>query len=122
MSPNIHKAQFDKDTIRWVSDDDAYMATVNDDNWFIPFISNKFVNLYSVGTHSGHATNHFTSMESAMTNGIAFCHRIIDKSRDDFPIITPFFPTDLLKLVVVVLMLVVIYKLIHYKKIEIKNI
>jgi hypothetical protein len=40
------------------------------------FKSSKFDNLYTVGTHTGNHKYKFTSLESAISNGISLSHKL----------------------------------------------
>jgi protoporphyrinogen oxidase len=62
MSPNNF---YEKE---WKSTDCAFIAAYN--TKYIPFRSETFSNLYNLGTHNGKSKYKFTTMESAVSNGM----------------------------------------------------
>jgi protoporphyrinogen oxidase len=71
LSPGIY---FDNVKKSWISKDTAFIATSKQ-----PFLqpqSNIYKNLYTLGTHNGYHDKrmNFTSMESAVINGISLSH------------------------------------------------
>ncbi len=91
LSPGIYKQNN-----KWFTKDDAYVRTVDAVKGYpIPFKSPKFSNLFSVGPHSGKSLYHFTSFESAVTNGIVFCHQIISESKTKYALKAPYSLTQL---------------------------
>lgn len=91
------------DGYKWISKDDAYVMTT--DEQIIPIQSCSFDNLYSIGSHSGKSVIPFTSMESAITNGIYLCHLLENKSVNDFIIRKP---TNLSSTLLILILLIVI--------------
>jgi hypothetical protein len=69
---------------RWTSTDFSYMKTIA--SYPFPFRSPVFRNLYSVGTHNEQSGYAFTSIETAVSNGIAFCHLFDTNSRPHYPL------------------------------------
>lgn len=63
MTPNNYYNNEDK---RWESYDTAYLSAYK--TGYIPFKSDKYSNLFNVGTQNGKSTYKFTSMESAVSN------------------------------------------------------
>lgn len=85
---------------KWHSIDDAYMMTTDSgSNNYIP-IKSSFNNLYSIGTHSGKHIYSFTSMESAVTNGIYLSNLLTGKK---FPIKSPFTIRHVFLLIVIII-------------------
>ena len=87
---------------KWYSLDDAYMMTTDENK--IP-IKSSFSNLYSIGTHSGKHIYSFTSMESAVTNGIYLCNMLTSYK---FPIKSPL---TLQHMLLIILILIIIFQL-----------
>lgn len=95
---------------RWYTIDDAYMMTTDAVNGYpIKFQSKLFSNLYSLGTHNGYSTYHFTSMESAVTNATILANKILNKN---YPIHKPqsFTRTAIIFVVLLILLLITAYK------------
>lgn len=62
---------------KWDTKDDAYIRPIESLQPFIPFDIPNTHKVYTVGTHTGQHFYDFTSMESAVTNGIELCKRIL---------------------------------------------
>jgi hypothetical protein len=63
-----------KNSGNWESLDTAFIASAGFN--YLDFKSNKFDNLYTVGTHTGNHEYKFTSLESAVSNGISLSHKL----------------------------------------------
>ena len=63
-----------KNSGNWESLDTAFIASAGFD--YMNFKSSKFDNLYTVGTHTGNHKYKFTSLESAISNGISLSHKL----------------------------------------------
>jgi hypothetical protein len=72
---------------KWDTIDSAYVRTK--ESFKMPFQSKLFNNLYTVGTHNEQHYYNFTSFESAVSNGVALCHKLIPRTRLDFPLKKP---------------------------------
>ena len=93
---------------KWISKESAYMRTVDSMKGYpIKFRSNIFNNLYSVGSHNGQTKFDFTSMESAVTNGMIFCNKIGNKK---YNIKSPTDVSCAFKLILLLLMFFIITK------------
>lgn len=74
LSPDIYRDAGGK----WVGSDTAFVLTP--ESGFIADQSHRGIKgLHWVGTHNGKSYYHFTSMESAVTNAMAFCNRELHK-------------------------------------------
>ncbi len=71
MNPNNY---YDNKQKKWLNTDKAYFNTINTPT--IPFHSNFVLNLYNVGTHNGHDYIGYTTMESAVSNGISLACKL----------------------------------------------
>ncbi len=83
LNPHVFK----KDGV-WTSNDSAFVYTIDG---FKNFKSSSFNNLYSVGTQNGNSNYAFTSIESAVSNGLSFINEIIPENKKLYhidPIIT----------------------------------
>jgi len=68
---------YDTKEKRWKSNEQAFIKVPNID--YIHYKSNKFKNLYNLGTHNGKHKNSFTSLESAISNSIKLSNIICNK-------------------------------------------
>jgi hypothetical protein len=75
MNPNIY---YDNKLKKWKNIDEAFFKAYGVDH--IPFQSKLVKNIYNLGTHNGHSYVPYTTIESAVSNGIALarilCPRI----------------------------------------------
>jgi hypothetical protein len=97
---------YDSKEKKWKSNEEAYIKVANID--YIPFTSNKYKNLYNLGTHNGKHKNSFTSVESAISNSIKLSNIIFNKKRK---ILRCF---DIRDLIIVILSLIILLLLIRY--------
>ena len=74
----------ERENNKWKSTDYAYMKTIH--SYSFPYKSPKFDNLFSVGSHNEQSAYAFTSMESAVSNSIVFCHKFDRRSKKLHPI------------------------------------
>jgi hypothetical protein len=93
--------------------DDAYTMS-SDKIKYIKPQSLLFNNLYTVGTHNGNSDISFTSMESAITNGISFCHEVIPESKEYIKIRSPLVLTTILKIIILLILIIIIYLIVYY--------
>jgi hypothetical protein len=63
-SPHVHNVDN-----KWINTDTAFVSTPNK-NQYLPFKSFIFDNLYNCGAQNGKSNYHFTSMETAISNGL----------------------------------------------------
>ena len=68
---------YDNNIKKWVSKNSAFIKVPNIN--YIDFKSNKYNNLYNLGTHNGKHKNSFTSLESAISNSIKLSNIIFEK-------------------------------------------
>ena len=97
---------------KWVNKDTAYVLTPN--NQFLEQQSNRYPNLYNVGTHNGYQKYYSTSFESAVSNSVALVNKIIPQSKDEIKIHEPFSMTKainiMIGLIFGIIVLIVLYK------------
>lgn len=103
LSPGVFRA----DDGKWDTLDAAYMMTPNVANGtpFDDFRSIKFRNLYAVGTHCNASKYHFTSFESAISNAMVLCHKLIPGTRVTFPCLVE--PTTISEILLIISLLIV---------------
>ena len=66
VSPQVY---YDNNIKKWINTDTAFVLTISSDN-HIPFKSKIYSNLYNCGAQNGTSNYHFTSMETAIVNGL----------------------------------------------------
>ena len=106
LSPNIYR----EDNI-WKNSDTAFFNSPKID--FFPFKSNKYNNLYTIGTHNGKSTYYFTSFESAVSNAIVAFNTLNTNNNNNINIIKPF---ELIPLIYYIFIIIVCYlTILSYK-------
>lgn len=95
LSPGVYKNLQHK----WCTKDTAFMETPASYMRHLPLQSDSFKNLYNVGTHNGKHKYHFTSLESAVSNAVALCHKLDPQTQSQFPILEPWSLEHVIKLV-----------------------
>jgi hypothetical protein len=97
---------YDNNLKKWVSKEQAFIKVPNID--YINYKSDKFRNLYNLGTHNGKHKNSFTSVESAISNSIKLSNIIFNKKNK----IRRCF--DLRDLTIVIIAIIILLLLIKY--------
>jgi protoporphyrinogen oxidase len=97
---------YDSNEKRWISKEQAFIKVPNID--YISYSSDKFKNLYNLGTHNGKHKNLFTSLESAISNSIKLSNIIFNKKTK----IRRCF--DLRDLTIVIISIIILLLLIRY--------
>ena len=108
LSPAI---VYDNNTKKWISQDTAFISTTNQ-----PFMNSQsqiYKNLYTLGTHNGYHDRlmNFTSMESAVINGISLSHLMYPDLKTKYTIYKNKHITDLLFISFIIVCLIVLYYL-----------
>jgi len=109
LNPHISK----KDGI-WTSNDSAFVYT---NDGFKNYKSSIFSNLYSVGTHNGNSKYAFTSMESAVSNGITFINDIIPETKSLYYVDSIITLNNVILIGISTLIVLVFIKIMIYNKI-----
>jgi hypothetical protein len=99
MNPNIY---YNKNKKKWQNKDEAFFHTIG--TQYIPFES-KVKNLYNVGTHNGHSYVPYTTMESAVSNGIFLAKILHPKSKNRY-ILEKSFTTKHIVLIIILTILI----------------
>jgi hypothetical protein len=76
ISPQVY---YDNNIKKWINTDTAFVLTISPDN-HLPFKSNIYSNLYNCGAQNGTSNYHFTSMETAIVNGLNLFNILEPKS------------------------------------------
>ena len=111
ISPNVYK---DKVTNRWKNVDTAFFNTAHIEDVY--FKSDKYENLYTIGTHNKNSNYYFTSFESAVSNAIVAFNKLNDNTEIKLEIDKPIEILTLLKYFFIILIcyILIIY-LLPYK-------
>jgi protoporphyrinogen oxidase len=96
----------------WKSIDTAYVKTGK--SGFIPFEVPYLENVYNVGTHNGKQKYNFTSMESAVSNGVVLGHKLIEGSEKIYRIEGGWEITDIIRIIIIIIVVLVVKEKIKY--------
>lgn len=99
---------YDKKEKRWISPEESYIKVPKIS--YIPFESNNYKNLFTLGTHNGKHKYLFTSLESAISNSIKLAN-IVYKPKRKIRIRRCF---DVRDLIIVILSFIILLLLIKY--------
>ena len=91
----------------WESKDTAFIASSNQPN--LPFDSKIISNLFNLGTHNGKNLYKFTSMESAVTNGVSLSHLLFPELKHKYPIISSFTTKSIILLFILLVCIIYVY-------------
>lgn len=94
---------------KWFEKDTAYVETYFQE--FIPPQNPIFKNLYFVGTQNGNSIYRFTSMESAVTNGLATLHLLYPFTKKTHPIQGPFELKTLIRIIIILVLIFIVFKI-----------
>lgn len=107
LSPGVYKDTISK---RWMCKDTAFISTANK-----PYIDSRLSNnLYTLGTHNGNHHYKFTSMESAITNGIVLANQLEKETTHYYKPVRAWTVRDIVKTIVFLIIVVLISK--YYSK------
>ena len=84
----------------WESHDTAFIASSNQGN--LDFNSKTIPNLFNLGTHNGRNLYKFTSIESAVTNGVSLSHLLYPELKEQFYIISSFTSRSILLFILLI--------------------
>lgn len=100
---------------KWIELDTAYVETFHQQ--FIKAQNDTFKNLYFVGTQNGNTLYNFTSMESAVSNGLSLLYQLHPESKKIYPFKGP---VTLIKVIRIIILMIVIIILLYFiiKKIK----
>ena len=107
LSPGVYREQG-----RWQTWDSAFVYTARGE--FLPeFNHPQIKGLYWVGTHNGKSYYHFTSMESAVSNAMAFFLEKFPDARKKYQLKKPYNLTDILRLIIAT---VIVFMAVYYRR------
>ena len=104
LSPGVI---FNESSKRWISKDTAFISTTQQ-----PFLSPQsktIPNLYSLGTHNGKHIYDFTSLESAVTNGIGLSHLFYPELQNKYQITRSIHVSDTIIICSILLIIYIYY-------------
>lgn len=97
---------------KWTDSDTAFVNTYNNTFRTFPFRSEKYPNIFNVGTHNNVVHYHYTSLETAVTNAIMLVNGIIETTdttdTSPFPILSTTKLTTVLKYTIVVAIVIIL--------------
>ena len=107
ISPNVYKDEINN---IWKNKDTAFFNSVNLEKKF--FKSDKYDNIYTLGTHNGNSNYYFTSFESAVSNAIsAFNELEIKDNEKKIKIETPIELFSIIFYIIIILIcFIILYK------------
>jgi protoporphyrinogen oxidase len=91
---------------KWNSSDEAYFNTVN--TKYIPSKSVSINNLYNVGTHNGNSYITYTTMESAVSNGITLALQLYPELHKKYYIRKGIFVSDIIYFIILIIIVYII--------------
>ena len=104
ISHDLHKVDG-----KWYTNDKAYMMTNDIVKFKFPFKSIKFDNLYSVGVHNGESLYHFNTYESAVSNGIMLCRKILPQIKNKYYIKEPLSLMFAINIIILIIISIVLF-------------
>lgn len=104
------KNYYDKNKQTWASKDAAFIESHG--SHYIPFESDKYSNLYNLGTHNGKSIYNFTSLESAVSNAFYLSGELYPSLKEKYEIKSVMNLRDMLIYLVIFLLvlLIILYK------------
>lgn len=97
---------------KWNSKDEAFFNTIG--TKYIKNTSDTISNIYNAGTHNGHDIIHYTTMESAVSNGVTLATELYPKLKEKYKI-QPFITTIdyIFYLIIAIIILILVILLIR---------
>jgi hypothetical protein len=88
---------------QWISTDTAFISTSQQP--FLDSSSKTINNLYNLGTHNGNHLYKFTSLESAVTNGLSLATKIYPDMQTKYTITSTIQVTDVIRIIIIIIIL-----------------
>ena len=105
ISPGV---KYDEKNSRWISLDTAFITSSLQKN--LPFNNELLSNVYNLGTHNGKSLYKFTSLESAVSNGVYLSNILYPELRNNgIKISKSTSLSDVITLIILVIILYLIY-------------
>lgn len=100
---------------QWISIDTSFISTSQQP--FLNSSSKTINNLYNLGTHNGNHLYKFTSLESAVTNGLALAIKLYPNIKNNYSITSAIQLTDIIRVVFIIFLIYFILFRINKKNI-----
>lgn len=100
---------------QWISIDTSFISTSQ--QAFLNSSSKTINNLYNLGTHNGNHLYKFTSLESAVTNGLALAIKLYPSIENNYSITSAIQLTDIIRIVIIIFLIYFILFRINKKNI-----
>jgi hypothetical protein len=112
MNPNMKYSLVEN---KWDTGDEAYFHTVHTE--YIPYESKMIKNLYNVGIHNGHSHLEFTTMESAVSNGMFLSCKLYPQLEGKYTPLKSWKFKDILLIIFIILFVILfVYLLYRYAR------
>jgi hypothetical protein len=105
MSPGVNYSEKEN---KWISIDTAFISSAI--HTPLPFECGIIKNLYNLGTHNGKSLYKFTSLESAVSNGVYLSDILYHESNNRKIITKSTSITDALNIIIMIIIIYLIYK------------
>lgn len=92
---------------KWNNEDEAYFNTINTN--YIPFQSNIIPNIYNLGTHNGQSYIEYTTLESAVSNGISLAKYLYPEVKYT---IKKFWKISEILLIIIFILIIIIFTIV----------
>jgi hypothetical protein len=95
---------------KWKCKDEAFFNTIG--TKYLKNTSDTIPNIYNAGSHNGHDIMHYTTMESAVSNGVTLATELFPELKEKYKIQTFLTTTDYifyLVIAIIILILVVLF-------------
>lgn len=99
---------------QWISTDTAFISTSQQP--FLDSSSKTINNLYNLGTHNGNHLYKFTSLESAVTNGLSLAIKLYPDIKTKYTITSTIQLTDIIRIIIIILLIYFILFWINNKQ------
>ena len=103
LSPGV---SYSNEKKKWISHDTSFINTAH--HKYLPFKCGDIDNLYNLGTHNGKSLYKFTSLESAVSNGV-YLSDVLYGTNNRKMITRSVTITDILNIVIIVIIIYLIY-------------
>lgn len=107
LSPGV---KYSNEESKWVSIDTAFITSSVQK--FLPFQNKLISNLYNLGTHNGKSLYKFTSLESAVSNGVYLSKVIYPELSSSSILLKSYTLTDILNIIILLIILYILYKVL----------
>jgi hypothetical protein len=104
---------------KWIEDDTAFISATN--TKYLKYNSDTVVNIFQVGTQNGNSKYRFTSMESALSNGIIFSNYIEKNTQKIIKTTNTFDLVFVIKFFIFLIFLIFIFTYLRYSQKKVRR-